>query len=142
QKRRQAQHYQRLMAHQRQSGLDEEDYQFIDQLDFSVGVPQKVFDTTKDQAAAAPPMLTPDNYHQVTPQSQPRVVKQNFTVQGSLTPLAGVGTNRLTYLAADNTVTVAKPHIQPQPNRSLSRRALTQANLTMPVRGEIQLNLS
>ncbi len=139
QKHRQAQHYQRLMTHRQITGLDPSEIGFIEQLDFSVSVPQQLFEATKG-SNNAPPMLTPTNYQQVKPTKSQTVEMKNFTVSGSATPLASTDISNFTYISADNTIATTKPYIQIQPNRSLSRQALTQATLTLPSQGEIRFD--
>lgn len=130
---------------ERETGMDNEEFEFIEQLNFSEPVPQKAFETLSS-TQKAPPMLTKQNYAQVklapapTPAPAAPLPPQNRPQP--VTALAG----NANQLGASITVAGRQQGVRLRSNistnRSLSRQLLSSGIVTLPVRGERHFDLS
>ena len=127
---------------ERESGMDNEELEFVEQLNFSEPVPQRVF-AAADSTEKAPPMLTKQNYTQLKPAPAPAAAPLPPQNQPKpISPLAG----RSSQLGATVTIEGRQQGVQLRSNlrtnRSLSRQLLSSGVITLPVRGERQFDLS
>ncbi len=128
---------------ERESGIDNDELDFIEQLNFNEPVPQKAF-ITAASTEKAPPMLTRNNYGQFksNPVPPPAPIAPPHNQPKPLTALAG-NSNQL-----GATVTIQgrqqDVHLRRnlRTNRSLSRQLLNSGVMTLPIRGERQIDLS